>query len=84
MANESGRIKPLIITIITRTGYSSINSLPFPPSLPAPTGCLGFMVSAWIYGFYGFCLDLWISALVFWNFRISCIFSLMHLLVGGP
>jgi hypothetical protein len=31
--NESGGIKPLLITIITRTGYSSINLLPFPPSL---------------------------------------------------
>jgi hypothetical protein len=76
MANESGRIKPLIITIITRTGYSSINSLPFPPSLLLVvldlwlswiySSCLfmDFMVSAWIYGFLR-----WFSGIS--GFRVS-------------
>jgi hypothetical protein len=67
MANESVGIKPLLIIIITRTGHSSINSLPFPPSLPM----VGYtVVFAWIYslcapGIMDFCvgfldLKIWI------------------------
>jgi hypothetical protein len=61
MANESVGIRPLLIIIVTRTGHSSINLLPFPSLLLV--GKWSF--SAWNYGFV-----LWISW-VLWIW-ISC------------